>query len=660
VLTRALAPLALLLAWIAAFGSAALGRSVLAFDDHPGQLYRAWLVATSGVAPYRWHDGWWAGYAELQFYPPGHAYAIALLDLASFGTLGVDAAYQAVLWLAYAAPGLTAWLLLTRVIGNGWLALPGAFVVLSLSAGVASGVEGGVHVGMVGARLGWATLPLLLLALLPPVRHAWWRRAPFVIPLVATIVLMHPAHLPAAAVAVLLAAVQHRVPGVSIRRRLADALFVLAWAAGMSAFWSVPLVARAAETRALAWGSITSSLTGLGREPLLIAVLVLAGLALCHARTRASRFVVDYAWAVCAVVAVDAVALEPLGVRWLPAERVLDSAVLALTLAAAVSAAHLGDRLRVRMRVAPPALALGMAGIIVLLALPGRALTLWPARGEWPSLSEVRRGLRLDALWSELRDAPAGRVLFVRSGVPLVYGTEWWRPHTHVTALTPRESGRSIIHGTFTHPSPVAAFLYRGDAGPAPVRALTETRDGRSLFGAPLAALDAMTFARHADRLGVSVVVAIEDDRPALGFLDASSEFLQVPSTAPFLVWSRSTPVPLPHDVGHGTRVVELHGEPGTWTTARVAYSPLWLALDDTGRRLDVRRGEAGDLEVRLSDARADVRLVYRPGIAELAGGVTSIVACAAWIGASVRAATRTGVSAAARAPGARPASPGA
>ena len=58
-------------------------------------------------------------------------------------------------------------LALTRVLWSGWLALPGAFVALTLSASLSSGVEGGVHIGMLGARLAWALIPLLLLTLAP-------------------------------------------------------------------------------------------------------------------------------------------------------------------------------------------------------------------------------------------------------------------------------------------------------------------------------------------------------------------------------------------------------------------------------------------------------------------------------------------------------------
>ena len=85
----------------------------------------------------------------MQFYPPAFAYAGALLHWISLGALTPAAAYQVLLWVAYLAPGLTTLFALTRVQRSAWLALPGAFVALTLSLWPAlmSGVEGGVPVG---------------------------------------------------------------------------------------------------------------------------------------------------------------------------------------------------------------------------------------------------------------------------------------------------------------------------------------------------------------------------------------------------------------------------------------------------------------------------------------------------------------------------------
>ena len=93
-----LPPLALLLAYGVAFAARALGTGLLVFDDHPGQIYRLWHVTTRGPAPWAWNPGWWTGYPELQFYPPGFAYAGALLHLGTLGAVSIETAYRTLLW----------------------------------------------------------------------------------------------------------------------------------------------------------------------------------------------------------------------------------------------------------------------------------------------------------------------------------------------------------------------------------------------------------------------------------------------------------------------------------------------------------------------------------------------------------------------------------
>ena len=84
-MTRAWLPPALLAAYAVAFGWRALGGGLLVIDDHPGQLYRLAHAITLGLAPWRFNPGWWAGYAELQYYPPGFAWLGALVHLAAAG-----------------------------------------------------------------------------------------------------------------------------------------------------------------------------------------------------------------------------------------------------------------------------------------------------------------------------------------------------------------------------------------------------------------------------------------------------------------------------------------------------------------------------------------------------------------------------------------------
>ena len=103
-------------------------------------------------------------------------------------------------------PGAATYLLLVRVLGRPWLALPGAFLALTLSGGSRSGVEEGLRWGLVAARLGWALLPLLALSL----RRGRERETPPLAAalILASIILIHPAHAPAGLVLVFLAASQ--------------------------------------------------------------------------------------------------------------------------------------------------------------------------------------------------------------------------------------------------------------------------------------------------------------------------------------------------------------------------------------------------------------------------------------------------------------------
>jgi hypothetical protein len=625
-----LVPLALLASFGLAFGAAALGAAPLAFDDHPGQLYRLWHVVTRGPAPWAWNPDWWAGYPELQFYPPGAAYAGTLLHLASFTALSVPASYHALVWIAYLAPGLTAFLALARILGSGWRALPGAFLALTVSAGAASGVEGGVHIGMLGARLAWALVPLLLLALVPWLEED--RRIPRSAVLVtAAIVLLHPAMLPAAVVLMLVAAIA-RPPRV---RRLATALAALALAAALTAFWTWPLLLRLANARALAWGEPP----GIGRLGWLLVILALVGF--WRARGPAARVVARLPWAMLVIVLLDRVALEPLGARFLPANRVADGALIALILAAALGWSGLR---RAPSNATPRReLFVSLVGVLLLVVVGLRsgALSLWPRAADWPTFAVVERGLRLSDLWAALREAPPGRVLFMRSGVPLVYGppwgTAWYRPHTHVTALAPLFSGRAIVGGTFTHPSPIAALLYRGDAGPGPITQLAEQLDGRSLFGRPLESLDPETFNGYAAALGVGVAVALDEDASRLRALDDNRDFTRRPAPSPFLIFGRRDGVDLPRAAKGDRWNITLTAARDDWVSARTTYYPLWHASAG-GVPLPTRRGQLGDLEVRLAgDGPRVVALVYRPGVAEISGIVISVLGGVVWLAACRR-----------------------
>src|SRR6185503_19402833 len=144
-------------------------------------------------------------------------------------------------------------------------------------------------------------------------------------------------------------------------------------------FWTAPLLVHLADTRAIAWGALTPALLGeiLHEHPVVVALAALAVVAIVRARDGADRALAWWPWAIAVVVALDALVLEPLGARWLPADRVMDSFWLALVLAAC-----LGSERSLRRRW-PPAPCWRWSG------------SRWPGTTRWRSGRTPARGHRI-------------------------------------------------------------------------------------------------------------------------------------------------------------------------------------------------------------------------------------------------------------------------
>jgi hypothetical protein len=199
-------------------------------------------------------------------------------------------------------------------------------------------------------------------------------------------------------------------------------------------------------------------------------------------------------------------------------------------------------------------------------------------------------------------------------------------------------SGRAIVHGTFTHPSPIAALVYRGDAGPGPITRLAEELDGRSLFGRPLEALDARTFNGYADGLGIGAVVALDEDAQRLRALDDNPAFARRESPPPFLLYVRREAIDVPRATAPGRWAVTVTADRDAWVSTRTAYYPLWRATA-RGAPVETRRGKLGDLEVRPggNGGRHTIDLAYAPGTPEISGVVVSLLGGVAWLAACRR-----------------------
>ena len=643
------APLLLLLLYGGAFAYAAFGRGVPVFDDHPGQLFRLWhalersLPSATWTAD--WNPDWWGGYPEFQFYPPGLALVGALLRALLLWRPSVETVYRLLCVVVFLAPGVTTYVLLARVVGDRWLALPGAFLALTLSADLRGGVEAGLRWGTLTTRLGLAWLPLLALALRPWVESGRIPRwAP---PLAALAILSHPSTLPSV-LALLGLATALSLLARPERRTFWQCGATVGLTLALTAFWSLPFAVRHAWVVPLAWGDLSLGLPGdLPGRPVLLALGMTALTAWVAVGIRRRPFdgLLAALPLVLAALFLGDVWLFPRGWIALEPQRLLDGIVQASVWAAGLGAGVIVGRV-VPARADPRSRPLVVLLVIALAALlPDRGaqpptLAVWPAVDGWPTLEEVTRRHHLDRLWSALRGG-TDRVLFLTSSLKLDDNPAWYGPHSHVTSLAPLQAGREIVNGTFTHPSPMAARFYTGQAAP-PARLLTlvERLDGQRLLGEPWDRLSAASFDRFARRLRIGTVVVPTGYAARARFL--GPEYRPVGEAAGFTLFERrDRPWPRVERITWRRYRVLVSPTGGVWIPTGIAAYPLWRVKSATGR-LETRVDDWGLLEFRVPVDLFEAELVYSEGWLEWSASLLFVIGAGAWLAWVLRSRTPT------------------
>jgi hypothetical protein len=631
----------LLFAYGFAFAVAAFGRGVPGFDDHPGQLFRLWhgleRAFPEGSWTADWNPDWWGGYPELQFYPPGFVILGALIRLVALGHLSVETTYQVLCGFTLLLPAAGTYALMAGTLENPWLALPPAFLALTLSAELRGGVEESLRWGMVTSRLALGGLPFLALALRPWVERG--RRAVWAPVVAAAVLLCHPAAGPAVAVilgvATLLA--YARRPG---RPTVAAALVVTGLALALTAFWTVPFLVRRFWVIPLAWGAFTPSelLDAFRGHPVLLGSLALVPLAWVAVFLRRRPFdalLATIPVVLLVVLVVDAT-LFTLGWSSVEPARVVDGFVLTAVWAAGLGVGVVASHFAPRRWKAPGqrAAAITLVGLAALLARGSGVeptLTLWPRAADWPTVERIAREHDLSSLWSAIGGKP-DRVLFLTSSVKLDRDPAWYAPHTHILSLAPLLAGREIVNGTFTHPSPLAARFYTGrPIPPARNDTLVEKLDGRTLLGQPWESLPADAFDAFARRLRVATVVVPTDAVPRARFL--GSEYVRGRDAAGFTLFERrDRPWPRVERITRRRYRVLISPTGGVWIPTGILAYPLWTVKSSHGV-LETRADPWGLLEFRVPVDVFEAELVYSEGWLEWTSLALSIGGGLVWLG---------------------------
>jgi hypothetical protein len=224
------------------------------------------------------------------------------------------------------------------------------------------------------------------------------------------------------------------------------------------------------------------------------------------------------------------------------------------------------------------------------------------------------------------------RVLFLTSALRLTPDPAWYSPHSHVLSLAPLLAGREIVHGTYTHPAPVAARFYTGQAiPPARIDTLAEQLDGqRRVLGQPLARLSPEAFEAFARRLRVGTVVVPVGDTERTAFL--GDRYAVAARVAGFAVFERrERPWPRFERITHRRYRVAVPATGGVWIPTGIAAYPLWQAKSGHGR-LETRTDAWGLLEFRVPIDVFEAELVYAEGAVEWLGVALSLLGAGGWI----------------------------
>jgi hypothetical protein len=493
-----------------------------------------------------WNPTWYAGYPEMQFYPPGTTLLGIFLHYLTFGQLPPEQLYNLLPATAFALPLFTCYAFLRYALAPlGRLpsilaGLAAGFLAISLKP-MWGGIDG-VGIGLMGERLAFGFAPLVLLA--------GWRfvEQPSALALsiaslaLALLLLLHPFHAPALVIAIALYAIVrlqwHTLPGDAplLFRSGKQLLGLTGWlllSVGLVAWWVLPLLAHytpyaAALVRASTDQVITWFDAGRIEWLWLAGLMALMLMASHHPRVEGTVSVLALLapLLVGGILFNDQVLLARFNITVLDPIRFIAEYYLALILLVGCAVAAVTSRFLWRL----PWLA-AICSVVVMITLRPYLTLAW---SDLQDRIEVTPISRLDTMlehpafngyWEALRNDPTtGRIFFVSNYLFLREEDGVVTPTT-VNSMTPYLIGREIIGGTFSHWSPIARWLWVGDPRAKLLPAQVESGGNQQVFGKAWDQLSGDEFAANLTRLNVTTIVAHTNNEKAIAFFDASPHF---------------------------------------------------------------------------------------------------------------------------------------
>ncbi|MCK6626595.1 MAG: hypothetical protein L6R45_15635 [Anaerolineae bacterium] len=629
-----------------------LRNDLFLYGDHPGQFYRLWqLLGVIWPEEGRligWSPYWYAGYPELQFYPPGFALAGWLIWMASFQQLPLFVVYQILVFASFVLPAIGFYLLLAWGLGDRLAGLAAAW--LALTAPLPLGGVQGTMIGMVGERLAFGFMPLLVLTglwLIRTERKLW----PVLLTglILAAILLLHPYQ---AILPVGILGLYTLFLGAGRFRRLQWLAVTVLLGFGLTVFWWFPLGWRRrffiplieaplqeiqTNLEALLWFEgmgwlLLMAVVGLFLRPAvyrwLTAAIFLGGLSLL------GFIFFDYH-----------VLVEQLNFYALDPVRLIAGVTFTLFIALAVGLSNLawmGTRLLQQAN-------WGIAGLPLVLFIPGliyaditadydfaKWISKWQPASQQTPIFWREAAARYDFPTAlKMMAATPGRILFT-SHYSLLFDVP-----TSLKGLTPYFIQREILGGTFTHRTPVGSYLWLGQARPPVLRGKVERQDDKTLAGVAWENMQDDFFFDLVRRFNATLIVTTATDAHAHAFLDSSSRFSKVWSNRLFTFYQPVGYHPTWAEASQATATVRryertaididiLEARPEATLSIKVANYELWQA-EINDQTLPIQTDAYGLMHLFLPPGSYTVQLRYEPGWPEWLGdalsGTTLVIA---------------------------------
>ena len=629
---------------------------IFIYGDHAGHYWTMWYTLNVAAPQHHrlidWIPYWYAGYPERLFYPPGTMLVGWALNLLTFGKLSTALIYESIIFIAYALPAFTFYYALRHLRFERRAALAAGIFVLGFPT-FFDGAQA-VVIGMTGSRLSFGLTALVLVWTIDFIETRRWHYASFAALTLALAILLHPYHSIGLMLALGLYVLIRRL---SLARAFVQIAGIVLFALALDAFWLAPLLAHSPGAMIPHIRATFDQTWRLLTDVALLPYALLALVAIVRVRRKADAtrrvflivLIILPILLAAIMLAWYALFIERLHFYQLDPVRLIGEFYFALILLSALGLSDLGEWLA---RFVPLRVRSSFAMVITLLVSIGLLMPFAQtsahfarADGEPRFLRQAIAEYRLDELWATLRATP-GRVWFTSFYTRLnKRGIETFS--TTITALAPLFTNRQIIGGTFSHWSPIGAFVWTGKIDPPVLWNLPEDQDDRALFGVPIDQVSDTQVYDYCRRFNITTIVASINDFHTRTFLDASSYFESYYNNGYFFVYrvkgyenawfeARNANIELlAFDDTEIVLRVQTARDDASVNVKVYAY-PLWHARTDAGQTLVITRDDLALMQIALPPGENyTVTLRYEEGRVEQAGALVSFLSGILWVSGS-------------------------